>query len=101
MAIDLDSSLEKQAVEVDTIKLQENLAKLGASLLARDPDMPKLLALIHKDLAAKPELAHMLTAEQVRSYVDGCKQFTSIVIVKDSAKKRKAVNVGEVSMDDL
>lgn len=101
MSIDLDAAMVKGEAEVDTALLQTNLAKLEQSLLVRDPDMPKLLSLIHKDLAAKPELAHVLTPEQVRSYVDACKQFTSIVIVQDSAKKRKATNVSQVSMDDL
>ena len=43
----------------------------------------------------------MLQPEQVRAYVDACQRFTQIQIVQDSAKKKKAANVSDVSLDDL
>lgn len=99
--MDLDQPIDKKNIEIDVEALENNLKKLGESLLARDPDFPKLLQMIHKDLSSKPELAHMLQPEQVRAYVDACQRFTQIQIVQDSAKKKKAANVSDVSLDDL
>lgn len=99
--MDLDQPLDKRNIEVDVVALQTNLANLAESLEKRDPDFPKLLNMIHKDLSSKPELAHMLKPEQVKAYVDGCQRFTQIQIVQDSARKKKGANVKDVSLDDL
>ena len=99
--MDLDTPFNKKESDVDSEQLLINLEKLEASLKKRDPDFPKLSKLIHSDLSSKPELAHILTPEQVRTYVSAASSFTQVQIVQESARKKTAAKVTEIGLDDL
>ena len=97
----LDQSLVPEKKEVDVEKLQAHLNLLEQALLKVDPQFPQLLRLIHEDLRNQPELAHMLTPQQVRVYVNGAQRFSKIQIVQESARKKKVPKPNELSLDDF
>ena len=97
----LDQPLGDSKKEVDVDKLNSHLNLLEQSLLKVDPEFPKLLRLIHEDLRNYPELAHMLTPQQVRIYVNGVQRFSKIQIVQESARKKKVPKPNELSLDEF
>ena len=97
----LDQPIEDGKKEVDVDKLQSHLTLLEQALLKVDPQFPQLLRLIHEDLRNQPELAHMLTPQQVRIYVNGAQRFSKIQIVQESARKKKTPKPNEVPLDEF
>ena len=78
-------------------KIQEEIATLGAALLAKDPRIPVHLRTIHGLLRSYPESAVLLSDEEIRNIVEASEHHTKVFIVEktEAVKGRKKLAVSD------
>lgn len=81
-------------------QIQEKLLHLEEALLQELPEMPTILAVIHKELAQQPQLIQALTDEQIATITKGLSVYTQTKITTSPTKKRKP-SLKNVSVLDL
>ena len=76
----------KQPNGMGNYVLHESIAKLAELILTAHPTLPVLLKTIHKQIAADPELAIILSEEEIGIIVNGCKLQTKTEITTSVIK---------------
>jgi hypothetical protein len=83
-------------------RLDQSLAHLEQSLLAKDPMMPQHLRNSHSLLISYPETVHLLEDHEIARLVDAAELHTKTEIVKAVAKgKASGGTRAKVSVSDL
>jgi hypothetical protein len=73
------------------------LTKLEGLLQAQDPELPNALRDVEKNLSMYPELAHILSDEQIRPIYSATMYQTKVVIAAKAAKAPKAKATSETA----
>lgn len=85
---------------VTEIKRAVNM--LAIKLVQKEPDMPNLLRKIHSDIKGNPELAYILTPEEIGVIVSSAEVYSDIKIVQAMQNKRVSKNdIQSASADDF
>lgn len=92
-----------ESVPLDNLgQISQKLADLQQQLQTQAPGYEGLLQRIHTDLIKDPDLAHLLTDEQVGVLVAGLSKKKNIVLVElSSPKKRTTTADGKKSLKDV
>lgn len=79
-----------------------NILDLEQKLLAKHPEIPKLLATIHRQLKTDPEVVTILTPEQIKIVVSGLQHHTKVqLIAKVMGDGTKKKSLKSTSIDDI
>lgn len=81
-------------------QVKERILALEDALLNELPEMPMILATIHKNLNQQPQLVQSLSDEDIRTVTTGLSTYTNTQIVTKKATKRKP-SLKNVSAIDL
>ena len=83
-------------------QIVSRIAELRSSLDSQLPGYERLLQVIHTAIAKDPDIAHVLTEEQVGTIVEGLSRKKSIVLVEASKKsKSESKRLKSLTVDDL
>jgi len=82
-------------------EIREKLMQLEQALLTADPDMPKYLRTIHRQLKDDAELVTILTEEECSILVRGLKKQTGTEIATKAATKPAKKSLKLISLADL
>jgi hypothetical protein len=86
---------------IPNVDIVARVAVLHAALLANDPQMPTLLAQIHRETIKYPELIHLLNEEQIGQIVGAYEKHSKIEIVGAALAKHKSIRGNKATVDDL
>lgn len=79
-----------RTTDINTLDFLSKVQDLEQAIVDKHPKMPVLLALIHKQIAADPELVTTLSEEEIGVIVNGLKQQTKTELVGTILKQPKA-----------
>lgn len=83
-----------ERIKAQIVQLQEQLA-------TRAPGYESLLHTIHRNLAEDPDIAHLLSDDEIGVIVAGLTKKAGVVLAEKELKKMKAGKGGKVDMSDL
>ena len=72
----------------DVEQMKSKILELDEKLKEKHPQMPNLLALIHRELNKNPQLISSLTDEDISIITQGLASYTKTEIITAKAKKK-------------
>mgnify|MGYP003533419771 FL=1 len=93
-----------QDIEFIKLDVQGRIAHIAANLIQQDPLLPTHLAAIHSSLIQYEELVHLLSDEEIKTFVAGNVRHSGIKLNEEITKAKKSTvssRIPKTSVDDL
>jgi hypothetical protein len=91
--------------DFNTIAIKSKIADLSAALLDKNPRMPMLLRDIHTHISKDPELATLISEEEIGIIVSGLKVQTNTELVTTATKAASSIagkkKMSQLTIDDI
>lgn len=95
-------NLQKDQQSFEVLRLQENMGKVEAALLEKTPDLPIVLAEIHKDMLKHEELVHIMDDEDIAILHRAFETHKHVVLLqKETDKQAKGRGRKKLTEKDL